>query len=306
MPTSSNDHLSEVLFQVALVCGAGRIAAPAVEALSGELGIPHAGRSCIDGGASVLLAVRAPGDRAFDVCVRQPGSTPGVQHWRRTRMANGSTENWDTRLFLGAPHLASEEIRRVTDHCQIRDPFVSLHAKLGPNARLFLTSIQETRRQRRVWIGWHLDKHFTPRHALAACNLGEAWLLVGPTLESLLGRGLPARSRGWSFMAGFAGQSIAFRLGTTLWSRMPESAAKWSGFRGAVAALGGDSSFAEALYRLLLPDCAGAAFVRPTGCAIEFEVHSSGSISADFILRLQSPAAESNCASPDSDITTAA
>jgi len=298
--------MSEALFQAALVCGAGRIAAPAVEALMGELAITHPGRSCIDGGATVLMAVRAPGGRAFDVCVRQPEATPGVQRWRRTRMADGSTENWDTRLFLAVPHLASEEIRRVTDHGQVRDPFVSLHTRLGPNARLFLTSIQETQRQRRVWIGWHLDKHFTPRRALAACNLGEAWLLVGPTIESLLGRGLPARSHGWSFMAGFAGQSVAYRLGTTLWSRMPESAAKWSGFRGAVAALGGDPSFAEALYRLLLPDCAGAAFVRPTGCAVEFELHPTGNVSADFILRLQSPAAESNCTYPDIEVATAA
>ncbi len=283
----TNSRAAETLFQAALVCGAGRNATTIVKDLLAGAS-EASSRTCIDGGSSVLLVVRAPGDRAFDVCIRQPAPVLGVHHWRRTRMLHGSSETWDTRLFLGAPQLAPGEARRVTNEAGASEAFTALHSRLGPNARLFLTSIQEKQDIRQVWIGWHLDKQFTPRRAFTACGLRDAWTAVEPTIGSVLGKDVPSRSQGWSMMASFGEHGLVFRLGTTLWSRVPESSAKLAGFRDAIARLGGSRSYAESLYRLLLPENSNTGFTSPTGCALELEIDPSGIVSTDFFLRLNS------------------
>ena len=276
-----------ILFQAALVCGSGANARSAVCQLTGQALFSPEKRSCIDGGTPLLLVVRSPGDRVFDVCVRHTDTLAGAQTWRRTRLDGFTRETWHTRLFPAAGRAATAEAHDMTWDCRVHEEFERLHASLGLNASPFLVARQHAHAADRVWIGWQLERHFHPSRALASCGRGDAWQRMAPVLESLLGRPAPLHSSGWCVLAGLGEGHTRIRVGTTQWSRVPESRNKIANLRKTVSSIGGDTCFAEALYRLLLPDGGHEGhFIRPVGCAVEIETFRDGSITTDFFLRI--------------------
>ena len=294
---AANGHLRKLLYQAALVGGAGKRAQKIVDSilLNGFPGLP--GRTCIDGGVDLMLVARAPSGRSFDCYSRLPDAPGGVHRWRRERLDN--RETWNTRLYLGAPDLAYQEIHHATVRSEVDSEFLQTHRLIGANARLYFLARQCSLESERLWVGWQLDKHCPPVNLLQSCGWSAAWEEISTVLMDLLGRELPRFSRGWAFLAGYGRDDIRIRIGTSLWSRLAESPFKPAQFRATVARLQGDVSFAEALYRVLWSErdekSPNHPLVSTTGCAVEIEwaPEKKKLEYADFFLRVPSPNQES-------------
>ncbi|MEE8585450.1 MAG: hypothetical protein V3T83_11415 [Acidobacteriota bacterium] len=261
-----------VLTQAALLAGLGvRARQAALESVSGAA--CAAARTCIDGGGKLLLTLRAEkaARRGLGVLTPLPQANSSRRSlWGQRWLGPGpSRPAWRIEAFGAGPQAwrqALEASRR--NRCQ--DQFSQLHAQLGPlgSIRFVARSEQEAR----CWVAWQLDRNASAAEALDRCGAGQLWDRAAETFGQLLGRSPRPCSRSWSIAAWLGQGPLRLRLGTSLWGLQPEDARKRSRMRQAVAQMGGDAAFAEAVYKLIRAARSPDAHRSCLGRAAELEI----------------------------------
>jgi len=283
------------LVEAGLLAGLGAQAGALAEAL-GPSGIAEAAqRTCVDAGGSLVLGVAAPGPRARHAEART-GGTPGAAYWQGLHAVAGEPASawrrWRTVTFAGEPAGAWAEVLDWARDAGMADQLRAAHAALGAGAGLFTASVHAAgspqRRRDELWTGWRLDAAYRPGDALRDVGHAKAWPAALGVLRRLLGDGLGERSHPWAVLLPMH-ESERVRVATTIWSRVPEDAAKHRRLAEVIDSLGGDGRFAEALYKLLAG--AGPEPLRGLGRALLVELEDGEPVGFQALLRAGPPGA---------------
>ncbi|MEL6453107.1 MAG: hypothetical protein AAFQ40_00135 [Cyanobacteria bacterium J06623_5] len=254
-------------------------------------------KSCISAGNSLILSLRAPGTRSLRIA-QQIGET---QRWIHTNYAHNNShshnlERWLTEFFL-AKAISSGDMSsgntpwpktlNVARTLNAETKVQHYHRKLGARGRLLSLS-QRLNAAPGGWVTWQLDKHYSPAAALADCDADWAWPMAAQHFQQLLGRAVSKYCRPWSLAIDLLDPQPRFRLGTTVWARQPESTEKHRRLAAVVAQMGGDSRFAEALYKLIAAEHP-AGITRRIGRAVEIEFYEGQAVGMEFFLCAATP-----------------
>lgn len=258
------DHLQKesieekLLFYASLLAGLGGSGTALVEELrldeADDLATSERARTCIDAGNTLMFSVFAPGERSLRVLSRLPGRTdePNVGCWLRIhRNAQGKVERWRTQTFLEEEAVVWKYALDMAQSVDGEEQFRSLHAILGTRGRIYEITSSLHMEQPCGWIGWQIDRRCSPEEALLACEEREAWRIATPPFEQMLGHSISPRYGPWSIAWTLDRKQPRLRIGTSSWARSREDDAKRKRLVAAVASMGGDARFAEALYKLI-------------------------------------------------------
>ena len=254
-------------------------------------------RTCIEAGAGRMLSLAAPGCRALRVQSRLAPAAGGIAPWLRLHAsAQGGVltrERWRTETLAGESPEALPRALAAARRAGAEERLRRCHAYLGAGGRICLVSWSLGRGPARAAVAWALDRTLPPSRALAACGAPDAWPAAAEILSSLIGGwgGERAVERGgpWSLLVEWTGGDGApaprLRLGTTAWARRPEDGGKRRRLAAAIAALGGDGPFAEALYKLIAAAAPTDSHQR-IGRAVEIQIENSRVVGLEAYLRL--------------------
>jgi hypothetical protein len=243
----ADDATAETVRILTLLAGGGAASSDAVEWVldRGRLAQSRSSRTCLDGGSQLVVAIGAPGGRRLRLFSRVPGD-------RRRGVTRLASWSWDGNVSTGWRHLYSGE--PVGTWADIGaagvdvDPILAAwHRILGPNGRIYSLDVND---RGPAWVGWQLDPGVPIGRALAALGLGGAWPAAEPVLTDLLGFRPPDKGAPWSLAV--ASDASRWRIGTSRWARCPEDAGKRRRLADTVSACGGDRSFAEGVYKVVL------------------------------------------------------
>jgi hypothetical protein len=218
-----------------------------------ELPGPGSGsaRTCVDAGADVVVAVRAPGPRRLDVQVRRTEAAPGVETWDGLRVGrDGGRHRWTRTVYAGrgtAPDLPPPD---------------RAAAVLGAHGRVW--SVEHSAAGGRTAVSWQLHRHSDVATVLAEAGLAAAWAPAAAALDRLHGFPVSGTRGPWSVAVTAAGR---VRVGTTRWAWSVDDEAKRHRFARWVTDAGGDGAYAAGLHGLL----AGGQRL-PVGRAAEIEL----------------------------------
>ena len=155
---------TDFLFQAALLTGLGRQARLVAQQAANGRFCPHADRSCIDAGSTLLLALAAPGDRELRLVQRLADGEDGGQRWLHTqigmtddgrRTTDDESMNYGLRpsssvlgqsspiyqrqeltaVYLRTPTAAWHAACTLSQITATEDAFRRAHAALGPRGR---------------------------------------------------------------------------------------------------------------------------------------------------------------------------
>lgn len=279
------ENLHDLLFYAALLSGLGARAGRLVGALATGVNTrPAAGRTCIDAGSPLLFALTAPGERQLRLLSRSPDSSRKKISWRRQVYSRaGDGEAWQVMNFLGEPEaawaLAEGAAGRVPGG---RERLRQAHAALGPLGRIYSISWPMEASLARATVSWQVDRGVPLQLALEACGAPGIWKAAAPLWEGLLGYPPSLRTGPWSIQLSL--ESCArLQLGSTNWARRVEDEEKRRRMAALVERFGGDRSYAEALYKLLL-DQRTSSRAPHVGRAVEVEFKDEEPVSMEFFL----------------------
>ncbi|MEM8808939.1 MAG: hypothetical protein AAGF01_23215 [Cyanobacteria bacterium P01_G01_bin.38] len=301
--------LSDLLLQAGLLAGLGSQARPVAQALGLKTGpadgVPQ--KSCISAGNSLMLSLLAPAERSLRVSQRLDhrwlqtyyppgehtgGDSPPEEPHQRTR---DTPERWLTEFFFdqfglepGKAHSPWSIVLELAHALKAETPAQRYHRILGPRGRLLSLSHRLDSAQAGGWVTWQLDRHTSPEAALDACDVGWAWPIAAQHLKTLLGRSVSKYCRPWSLAWEISSDRPRFRLGTTVWARQAETAEKHRRLAATVAQMGGDSRFAEALYKLIAATHP-VGFTHRIGRAVEIEFDDGQAVALEFFLCVATP-----------------
>jgi hypothetical protein len=263
------DSRVDVLWLSALLAGLGSEAQDAYEGLGRAGARSSEGRMCIDGGASTLVAVTAPGRRTWEAHVLA-GIDADCQDWTGCRLGpDGEQVHLERRMFRGRGQAAVTQARIAA---AAHDPaatacFETWHRAVGPFGRVY--SVGRDSRGC-VRIAWQIDRHVDVAALLAPMIGQDNWIAAAHSLNLVHGFDL-ARSRGpWSLSIDVAAPTPVWRLGSTRWAWALEGAAKRQRLAQWIADHGGDGGYACALHDLLSGCEVGKS--GSTGRAVEVDV----------------------------------
>ena len=208
-------------------------------------------RTCIDAGAGVILAVRAPGRRALDLQVRT-GVTEGVQQWAGICALPGDM-----------PTVSSRRVwtRREGGPVIDADPSTTVFQGAGR-----VWSVEYDANGAAVSSSWQLHRATPVADALARAGFPLAWDVAARAFDAVHGFAASDTSGPWSIARRFDG-SPTLRIGTSRWAWSVDDRAKGVRLADWIASYGGDRAYASALHDLLTRD--GVARV---GRAVEVDV----------------------------------
>lgn len=213
-------------------------------------------RTCIDAGAGVVVAVRAPGPRALDLQVRT--ATAGeVEEWAGIRTEPGVAPVRSRRRIWtgreGGPPVPG-------------DPSAALRGR----GRVW--GVEYDAGGAPLSVAWQLHRGADPSEALSHLGLGAAWRAAAAEFDALHGFAASATSGPWSIsrrLAGAPDEPPVVRVGTSRWAWSLDDAAKGARLADRIGHHGGDRAFASALFDLLTRDPGGASRV---GRAVEVDI----------------------------------
>lgn len=263
----------DLVFHAALLAGLGAKARTETRTLFAQVGSGRVAgaRTCIETGNALLVSVRAPGPRAFEVHLLEPADDEWRLRWRSRRLGSWPPAP-DLNEFLVGPHDKGWRYASAfADGEGAAGRLRHYHALLGPWGYIFGLSRSTARAGGPSWVMWKLDRHTRPARVLEELGLAAAWPSARALLGQLLGRPVTHRTRPWSLSVEL--DSGRVRLGTTAWALAAEDDAKHRRMADAFEALAGDGRFAQALYRLLRADDPGNARI---GRAVELELDEHG------------------------------
>jgi|JI8StandDraft_1071087.scaffolds.fasta_scaffold62274_2 hypothetical protein len=209
-------------------------------------------RTCIDAGAGVVLAVRAPGRRVLDLQVRT-AVTECVEQWTGISAYPGGVATasswriWTTRE--GGPVLDA-------------DPSATVLRGAGR-----VWGLEYDADGSAISSSWQLHRSTPVSYALARAGFSLAWGVARQAFDALHGFAVSETSGPWSIARRFDG-SPTVRIGTSRWAWSVDDRAKGVRLADWIASYGGDRAYASALHDLLTRD--GAVRV---GRAAEVDVH---------------------------------
>lgn len=278
----------DVLWLSALLAGLGAEA----EAACGKLGAAAvrsgAGRMCIDGGASALIALGAPGPRQWEAHVLC-GIDAEHQHWVGTGVGfGGQSRLLERRLYRGRGEAALNQARAVASArgeaalaC-----FDRWHRGLGSFGRIYSVGRESPDCVR---IGWQIDRHVDVPVLIAPLIGQDNWNAAAQSLNAVHGFDLARTAGPWSLSVDVAAPERGWRLGSTRWAWALDDPAKRQRLSRWIEGHGGDAGYACALHDLLSGHKAGRT--GSIGRAVEVDVRDGSVVAAIAYLgaRLASP-----------------
>lgn len=196
------------------------------------------GRTCIDAGAGVVLAVRAPGRRVLDLQVRT-GVTEGVEQWAGVRAHPG-----------GMPTASSRQVWTTREGGPVLDADPSATALRGAGR---VWGVEYDADGSAVSSSWQLHRSTPVAYALARAGFPLAWDAARQAFDALHGFAVSETSGPWSIARRFDG-SPTVRIGTSRWAWSVDDRAKGVRLADWIASHGGDRAYASALHDLLTHD----------------------------------------------------
>jgi hypothetical protein len=210
-------------------------------------------RSCLDGGSDIVVSVSTARRRRLGLYLRAPDAADSSVSrwlWWRIEADDPPRRGW-RHLYAGETPGVWPDVLRTCQEYETRQGVSgsvarlhAWHAALGPSARIYSVLVPL---DGAPWIAWQLDPRLAPERALAACGVSDR---VGASIVASV-TGLPAAGRGGPWSLAMAIDGSRWRLGTSAWARCPEFVDKRRRLAAAVADLGGDQRFVEAVYKLV-------------------------------------------------------
>jgi len=248
----------------ALLAGLGAQAAGMAAELAWPAGAEpgrDASQSCVDAGAGVMLAVRAPGSRRFDAQVRRRAAAgpDGAEWWEGLAAGpDGVRRRWSRALWpgrTGGPAVADDRLSAV----------------LSSSGRVW--SVERDEAGRTSAVSWQLHRHAAVEDVLDRAGIGGCWAPAAAAFDRLHGFPVSATAGPWSVSRRHDGPGPAplIRLGTTRWAWSLDDAGKRRRLADWISAFGGDGAYAAALYDLLVGARDGARPL-PVGRAVEIDL----------------------------------
>jgi hypothetical protein len=278
----------DVLWLSALLAGLGAEAEAACEKLGVAAVQSGAGRMCIDGGASALIARAAPGARQWEAHVLC-GIDAEHQHWVGTSVSpQGQSLSLERRLYRGRGDAALNQAKAVASaHGEAALACFDLwHRALGSFGRIYTVGREG---QGCVRIGWQIDRHVDVQALVAPLIGQDNWNAATQSLNAVHGFDLAATAGPWSLSVDVAAPERGWRLGSTRFAWALDDAAKRQRLARWIKGHGGEASYACALHDLLCGHKAGRA--GSIGRAVEVDVRDGSVVAAIAYLgaRLASP-----------------
>lgn len=267
----------DVLWLSALLAGLGTQAEAACEKLGVAAVQSGAGRMCIDGGASGLIALAAPGPRLWEAHVLC-GIDAGHQHWVGTSVGpGGQSLSLERRLYRGRGEAALDQARTMASaHGEAAlGCFDRWHRSLGSFGRIYSVGREGTDCVR---VGWQIDRHVDVQALLAPLIGQNNWNAAARSLDAVHGFDLAHTAGPWSLSVDVAAPERGWRLGSTRWSWAIDDHAKRQRLARWIAGHGGDAGYACALHDLLCGHKAGRA--GSIGRAVEVDVRDGCVVAA--------------------------
>lgn len=266
----------DILWLSALLAGLGNEARDACDGL-GRAGVRlPSGRMCIDGGASALLAVTAPGRRSWEAHVLT-GMDVDRQDWAGRRLGpDGEAVTFERRMYRGRGQTAVVEARQAAAAAGEVSAalFERWHRSIGPFGRVY--SVGRDSRGG-VRIAWQIDRHVDVAGLIAPLIGRGNWLAAARSLDAVHGFDLARSSGPWSLSIDITAPASGWRLGSTRWAWALDGAAKRERLARWITAHGGDGGYACALHDLL--SGYDARHAGSIGRAVEVDV-CEGSVTA--------------------------
>ncbi len=278
-------QVEELLHYAALLAGLGQDARNVARQLAAPLSAQTGdGRTCIDGGSSVMLALLAPGGRNLRVLTRSGPAREGMMPWLRTHyLPGGKIEHWHSETYIGEPPNVWNHALSAAERAGGPELLRRIHAVLGLRGRLYSVNWALDGVTPQASVGWQLERAFPVDDALAAIGCPEAWPVASELLEGLLGYPPRPRRGPWSISLLLGNGEPRLRLGSTNWAFRVEDTEKRRRFASVVQRWGGDRRFAEAIYKLV-ESTGSRGPVRSIGRAVELELLDGRVELAEFYL----------------------
>lgn len=240
----------DILWLSALLAGLGNEARDACDGL-GRAGVRlPSGRMCIDGGASALLAITAPGRRSWEAHVLT-GMDVDRQDWAGRRLGpDGEAITFERRMYRGRGQIAVVEARHAAAAAGevAAAYFERWHRSIGPFGRVY--SVGRDSRGG-VRVAWQIDRHVDVAGLIAPLIGRGNWLAAVRSLDAVHGFDLARSSGPWSLSIDITAPASGWRLGSTRWAWALDGAAKRERLARWITAHGGDGGYACALHDLL-------------------------------------------------------
>ena len=240
----------DILWLSALLAGLGNEARDACDGL-GRAGVRlPSGRMCIDGGASALLAITAPGRRSWEAHVLT-GMDVDRQDWAGRRLGpDGEAITFERRMYRGRGQTAVVEARHAAAAAGevAAAYFERWHRSIGPFGRVY--SVGRDSRGG-VRIAWQIDRHVDVAGLIVPLIGRGNWLAAARSLDAVHGFDLARSSGPWSLSIDITAPASGWRLGSTRWAWALDGAAKRERLARWITAHGGDGGYACALHDLL-------------------------------------------------------
>ena len=240
----------DILWLSALLAGLGNEARDACDGL-GRAGVRlPSGRMCIDGGASALLAITAPGRRSWEAHVLT-GMDVDRQDWAGRRLGpDGEAITFERRMYRGRGQIAVVEARHAAAAAGevAAAYFERWHRSIGPFGRVY--SVGRDSRGG-VRVAWQIDRHVDVAGLIVPLIGRGNWLAAARSLDAVHGFDLARSSGPWSLSIDITAPASGWRLGSTRWAWALDGAAKRERLARWITAHGGDGGYACALHDLL-------------------------------------------------------
>lgn len=240
-------------------------------------------RTCIEGRSHHLLSLTAPGERCLHVVFRTGLTRAGTTRWVHRRETPQGGEGWVTEVFSPGKPEAWTHTQALAQSLGTEGRLRAVHAVLGTRGRILTLSRGQA--PGRASVGWQLDRCASPVEALTACGFGGAWPEAASILKELFGLVPQPRSGPWTIELPLLEADTGLRLGTTAWARCAEDTGKRRRLVALVERLGGDSRYAEALYKLVI-SARAEGDLPAVGRAVELELAGDGVRSVALFLAL--------------------
>ena len=240
----------DVLWLSALLAGLGSEARDVCEGLGRVGGRSSEGRMCIDGGASALVAVTAPGRRTWEAHVLA-GIDADCQDWTGRRLGpDGEQIYLERRMYRGRGQAAAVQARiaAAAHDAAASACFETWHRAIGPFGRVY--SVGRDSRGR-VRIAWQIDRHVDVAGLLVPLIGRGNWLAAARSLNLVHGFDLVRSTGPWSLSIDVTAPALGWRLGSTRWAWALDVDAKRQRLAQWITTHGGDGGYACALHDLL-------------------------------------------------------
>lgn len=240
----------DILWLSALLAGLGNEARDACQGLGRAGAHLPSGRMCIDGGASALLAITAPGRRTWEAHVLA-GMDADHQDWTGRRLGpDGEAITFERRMYRGRgqPAVVEARLAAAAGGEAAAACFEQWHRAIGPFGRVY--SVGRDSRAR-VRIAWQIDRHVDVAGLLTPLIGRGNWLAAARALDAVHGFDLARSSGPWSLSIDVTAPAAGWRLGSTRWAWALDGAAKRQRLTRWITAHGGDGGYACALHDLL-------------------------------------------------------